>query len=47
MADEETQRREIVANVSERNAKAKPAKWRFANQDSRHKLARLSLRVST
>ena len=47
IADEETLKREIDANVSERNAKAEPVKWRFTNQDARGKLARLYPRVST
>jgi hypothetical protein len=41
--DEATLRREIDANVSERNANVK---WRFTAQDARHKLARLYPRLS-
>lgn len=47
IADEETLKREIDANVSERNAKAEPIKWQFTNQDARGKLARLYPCVST
>ena len=46
IADEETLRREITANVSERNAKAIPVKWQFTAQDARRKLARLYPRLS-
>jgi hypothetical protein len=45
--DEPTLRREIDANVRERNAKAAPVKWRFTIQDARRKLARMYPRVST
>lgn len=45
--DEATLRREIDANVSKRNAKATPVKWRFTAQDARRKLARLYPRLST
>lgn len=45
--DEATLRREIDANVNERNAKAIPVKWRFTAQDARRKLARLYPRLST
>lgn len=44
--DEDTLRREIGANVTERNAKAKPVNWRFTAQDARRKLARLYPAVS-
>jgi hypothetical protein len=47
IADEDSLRREIEANVRERNAKAAPVKWRFTTQDARRKLARLYPRVST
>lgn len=47
IADEETLRREVEANVRERNAKAIPIKWKFSTQDARRKLARLYPRVST
>jgi hypothetical protein len=39
--DEPTLRREVDANVRERNAKASPVKWKFTAQDARRKLARL------
>jgi hypothetical protein len=44
--DEATLRREVEANVQERNLKAKPVNWRFTTQDARRKLARLYPRVS-
>ena len=47
IADEETLRREVEANVRERNAKAIPIKWKFSTQDARRKLARLYPSVST
>ena len=47
IADEETLRREVEANVRERNANAIPVKWKFSTQDARRKLARLYPRVST
>jgi hypothetical protein len=47
IADEDTLRREIDANVCERNAKAVPVKWKFSTQDARRKLARIYPRVST
>lgn len=47
IADENPLRREVEANVRERNAKAAPVKWRFTTQDARRKLARLYPRVST
>ena len=47
IADEETLRREVEANVRDRNAKAIPIKWKFSTQDARRKLARLYPRVST
>ena len=47
IADEETLRREVEANVRERNAKAIPIKWKFSTQDARRKLARLYPCVST
>ena len=47
IADEETLRREVEANVRERSAKAIPIKWKFSTQDARRKLARLYPRVST
>jgi hypothetical protein len=40
IADEASLRREVEANVRERNAKAAPLKWRFTTQDARRKLAR-------
>ena len=39
--DEPTLRREVDANVRDRNAKATPVKWKFTAQDARRKLARL------
>lgn len=47
IADEETLRHAVQANVRERNAKAAPVKWRFTTQDARRKLARIYPRVST
>ena len=44
--DEQTLRREVEANVRERNAKAAPVKWRFSTQDARRKMARIYPRVS-
>ena len=44
--DEPTLRREVNANVRERNAKASPVKWKFTAQDARRKLARLYPSVS-
>ena len=46
IADEPTLRREVNANVCERNAKASPVKWKFTAQDARRKLARLYPSVS-
>jgi hypothetical protein len=43
--DEATLRREIEANVRERNAKAIKVNWRFTTQEARRKLARLDPRV--
>lgn len=45
--DEATLKREVEANVRERNEKATPVNWRFTTQDARRKLARLYPRVST
>ena len=45
--DEDTLRREVQANVRERNQKAQPVNWRFTTQDARRKLARLYPAVST
>jgi hypothetical protein len=47
LGDEQTLRREVEANVSARNAKAVPVKWRFTNQEARRTLARLYPSVST
>lgn len=47
IADEDTLRKEVEANVRERNAKAIPVKWRFTTQDARRKLTRMYPRVST
>ena len=44
--DKEQLRREVEANVQQRNRQAKPVKWRFTNQEARRKLARLYPRVS-
>ncbi len=41
IADEDTLRREVTANVQERNARAAPVKWRFTTQDARRKLSRM------
>ncbi|WP_305268986.1 hypothetical protein [Methylobacter sp.] len=39
--DKERLRREVEANVRERNVKAIPVNWRFTTQQARRKLARL------
>jgi transposase len=39
--DQDTLRREVEANVRERNLKATPINWRFTTQEARRKLARL------
>jgi transposase len=39
--DKETLRREVEANVRERNVKATPVNWRFTTQEAWRKLARL------
>jgi len=39
--DEDTLRQEVEANVSERNRKLIPVKWRFTTQEARGKLKRL------
>lgn len=44
--DEDTLRRQVEANVRERNTKAIPVKWKFSTQDARHTLARMYPRVS-
>lgn len=41
IADEDSLRRIIAANVAERNAKAQPVKWKFTTRDARVKLQRL------
>jgi len=46
IADEQTLRQQVQANVQLRNAKAAPVKWRFTTQHARRKLARLYPRVS-
>lgn len=46
IADEQTLRQQVQANVQPRNAKAAPVKWRFTTQHARRKLARLYPRVS-
>ncbi len=45
--DEDTLRRQVEANVRERNTYAAPVKWKFSTQDARRKLARIYPRVST
>jgi len=45
--DEDALRRQVEANVRERNLKATPVKWRFTTQHARRKLARMYPRVST
>lgn len=45
--DKETLRREVEANVEQRNRQAKPVNWRFTNPKARRKLARLYPCVST
>ncbi len=45
--DQETLRRQVEANVRERNLKATPINWRFTTQHARRKLARLYPCVST
>lgn len=44
--EEETLRQQVTANVSERNAKASPVKWKSTTQEARRKLNRLYPRVS-
>jgi hypothetical protein len=39
--DEDSLRKQVAANVRERNAKAAPVKWQFSVQDARRKLKRL------
>ncbi len=39
--DEDSLRKQVSANVHERNAKAAPVKWQFSVQDARRKLKRL------
>ena len=45
--DKDQLRREVEANVQQRNRQAKRVNWRFTSQDARRKLARLYPRVST
>jgi len=45
--DKDTLRREVEANVKERNLKAMPVNWHFTTQDARLKLARLYPCVSS
>jgi len=47
MPDEETLRKEVHANVRERNQKAQPVNGRFTTQDARRKMARLYPSVTT
>lgn len=47
IADEDSLRRIISANVAERNAKAQPVKWKFTTKDARVKLQRLYPVIST
>lgn len=44
--DEDSLRKQVSANVRERNAKAAPVKWQFSVQEARRKLKRLYPRVS-
>jgi hypothetical protein len=46
IADDAIRRREIHADVSERDSRVEPVKWRFTAQDARRKLARLYQCVS-
>jgi len=45
--DKDSLRREVEANVRERNVKATPINWRFTTQEARRKLARLYPRLSS
>jgi len=45
--DGDTLRRQVEANVCERNARATPVKWRFTTQAARRKLARMYPPIST
>jgi hypothetical protein len=47
IADEDSLKRIIAANVAERNAKAQPVKWKFTTKDARVKLQRLYPVIST
>lgn len=47
IADEDSLKRIIAANVAERNAKAQPVKWKFTTRDARLKLQRLYPVIST
>jgi len=47
IADEDSLKRIIAANVAERNAKAQPVKWKFTTRDARVKLQRLYPVIST
>lgn len=47
IADEKTLQRVIDANVDERNAQARPVKWKFTTNDARVKMRRLYPLVST
>jgi hypothetical protein len=47
IADEETLKRVVAANVAERNLQAQPVKWKFTIQDARVKMRRLYPIVST
>lgn len=47
VANEETLKRVIAANVAERNRRAEPVKWRFTTNDARTKLRRLYPIVSS
>lgn len=47
ISDETSLKREIEANVRERNTKAIPVNWRFTTQDARRKLVRLYPSIST
>lgn len=47
IADEDTLKRIVAANIAERNAKAQPVKWKFTTKDARVKLKRLYPVIST
>ncbi len=47
IANKETLKRVIAANVAERNLRAKPVKWKFTTKEARVKMHRLYPVVST